>query len=123
MRLFSKSEPVNPAASVPSESISNRGTCGLLLNFRLLFLLHSRIPANEGLPELVIERLRPDLQYVVRAGLSPSHLLLLHHALADVTGKNRGLRRLRIACLFHSRIPTRERRAPVLIQNFCPHLK
>jgi hypothetical protein len=39
------------------------------------------------------------------------------------TGKNRGLHRLRIACLFHSRIPTRERRAPVLIQNFCPHLK
>ena len=40
------------------------------------------------------------------------------------TGKNRGLlSRLRIACLFHSRVPTRERRAPVLIQNFCPHLK
>ena len=38
-------------------------------------------------------------------------------------GKTRGLRRLRIACLFHSWIPTRERRAPVLIQNFCPHLK
>ena len=44
------------------ESISNRGLCGLLLNFRLLFVLHSRIPANEGLPELVIEHLRPDLQ-------------------------------------------------------------
>jgi hypothetical protein len=39
------------------------------------------------------------------------------------TGKNWGLHHLRIACLFHSRIPTRERRAPVLIQNFCPHLK
>jgi hypothetical protein len=37
------------------ESISNRGLRGLLLNFRLLFGLHSRIPANEGLPELVIE--------------------------------------------------------------------
>ena len=44
------------------ESISNRGLCGLLLNFRLLFVLHSRIPANEGLPELVIEHLRSDLQ-------------------------------------------------------------
>ena len=63
--------------------MSNRGLCGLLLNFRLLFVLHSRIPANEGLPELVIEHLRPDLQQVVRAGLSPSHLLLLNHALAD----------------------------------------
>ena len=37
------------------ESISNRGLRGLLLNFRLLFALHSRIPANEGLPELVID--------------------------------------------------------------------
>ena len=44
------------------ESISNWGLCGLLLNFRFLFVLHSRIPANEGLPELVIEHLRPDLQ-------------------------------------------------------------
>ena len=44
------------------ESISNRGLCGLLLNFRLLFVLHCRIPANEGLPELVIEHLRSDLQ-------------------------------------------------------------
>jgi hypothetical protein len=44
------------------ESISNRGLCGLLLNFQLLFVLHSRIPANEGLPELVIEHLRSDLQ-------------------------------------------------------------
>ena len=42
---------------------------------------------------------------------------------SKVTGKSRGLSRLRIACLFHSRIPTRERRAPVLIQNFGPHLK
>ena len=41
------------------ESISNRGLRGLLLNFRLLFGLHSRIPANEGLPELVIDHLRP----------------------------------------------------------------
>jgi glycosyltransferase involved in cell wall biosynthesis len=44
------------------ESISNRGLCGLLLNFQLLFVLHSQIPANEGLPELVIEHLRSDLQ-------------------------------------------------------------
>ena len=44
------------------ESISNRGLCDLLLNSRLLFVLHSRIPANEGLPELVIEHLRSDLQ-------------------------------------------------------------
>jgi hypothetical protein len=44
------------------ESISKRGLCGLLLNFQLLFVLHSRIPANEGLPELVIEHLRSDLQ-------------------------------------------------------------
>ena len=44
------------------ESISKRGLCGLLLNFQLLFILHSRIPANEGLPELVIEHLRSDLQ-------------------------------------------------------------
>ena len=32
------------------ESISNQGLRGLLLNFRLLFSLHSRIPANEALP-------------------------------------------------------------------------
>ena len=72
------------------ESISNRGLYGLL-NFRLLFVLHSRMPANEGLPELVIEHLRSDLQKVVRAGLSPSHLLFLNHALAHHL-INRGLR-------------------------------
>ena len=44
------------------ESISNRGLRGLLLNLRLLFSLHSRIPTNEGLPELVIEYLRPHLE-------------------------------------------------------------
>ena len=43
------------------ESISNQGLRGLLLNFRLLFSLHSRIPANEALPELVIEYLRARL--------------------------------------------------------------
>jgi hypothetical protein len=44
------------------ESISNRGLRGLLLNLRLLVSLHSLIPTNEGLPELVIEYLRPDLE-------------------------------------------------------------
>ena len=44
------------------ESISNRGLRGLLLNVGLLFSLHSRVPTNEGLPELVIEYLRPDLE-------------------------------------------------------------
>jgi hypothetical protein len=44
------------------ESISNWGLRGLLLNLRLLFSLHSRIPTNEGLPELVIEYLRPHLE-------------------------------------------------------------
>jgi hypothetical protein len=44
------------------ESISNQGLRGHLLNLRLLFSLHSRIPTNEGLPELVIEYLRPHLQ-------------------------------------------------------------
>ena len=53
---------VSTSPRVPIESISNRGLRGLLLNFRLLFGLHSRIPANEGLPELVIEHLRPHLQ-------------------------------------------------------------
>ena len=46
---------------VSSESISNWGLC-TLLNLRLLFSLHSRIPTNEGLPELVIEYLRPHLE-------------------------------------------------------------
>ena len=64
------------------ESISDRGLGGLLLNFGLLFSLHSRIPANEGLAKLVIEHLRPHLEEIVRAGLSPLHLLLLHYALA-----------------------------------------
>jgi hypothetical protein len=44
-----------------------------------------RIPGyqrSEGLPELIIEALRPHLEQIVRAGLAPSHLLLLHHALA-----------------------------------------
>jgi DNA invertase Pin-like site-specific DNA recombinase len=45
-----------------AESISNWGLRGLLLNLRLLFSLHSRIPTNEGLPELVIEYLRPHLE-------------------------------------------------------------
>jgi hypothetical protein len=53
------------------ESISNRGLRGLLLHFRLLFALHSRIPANEGLPELVIEYLRPHLEQIVGAGFAP----------------------------------------------------
>ena len=44
------------------ERISNRGLRDLLLNLRLLFSLHSRIPTNEGLPELVIEYLRPHLE-------------------------------------------------------------
>jgi hypothetical protein len=44
------------------ESISNRGLRSLLLTFRILFGLHSRIPANKGLPELVIERLRAHLE-------------------------------------------------------------
>jgi hypothetical protein len=64
------------------ESISSRGLCGPLLNLGLLFGLHSRIPANEGLPEFAIEDLCPHLEQVVRAGLTPSHLLLLNHALA-----------------------------------------
>ena len=50
-----------------AESISNRGLRGLLLNFRLLFGSHSRIPANEGLPELIIEDFRPHLEQIVRA--------------------------------------------------------
>src|SRR5271165_2747480 len=45
-----------------NESISNQGLRGLLPNFRLLFSLHSRIPTNEALPELVIEYLRPHLE-------------------------------------------------------------
>ena len=36
------------------ESISNRGLRGLLLNFRLLFGLHSRIPANEDSNSMLI---------------------------------------------------------------------
>ena len=47
---------------INKESISNWGLRGLLLNLRLLFSLHSRIPANEGLSELVIEYLRPHLE-------------------------------------------------------------
>jgi hypothetical protein len=61
---------------------TKRGLRSLLLNFRILFGLHSRIPANEGLSELVIEHLCPHLEEIVRAGLAPSHLLFLHHALA-----------------------------------------
>ena len=47
---------------VNMESISNWGLRGLLLNLRLLFSLHFRIPTNEGLPQLVIEYLRPHLE-------------------------------------------------------------
>jgi len=50
--------------------------------FRSPIQLHSRIPANEGLPKLVIEHLRPHLEQIVRTGLTLSHLLLLDHALA-----------------------------------------
>jgi hypothetical protein len=39
------------------------------------------------------------------------------------TGKNRGLRCLRIACLLHSWVPTRQRRAPVFVQNAGPRLQ
>jgi hypothetical protein len=44
------------------ESISNRGLRCLLLYLRLLFSLHSRLPTNEGFPQLVIEDLRPHLE-------------------------------------------------------------
>ena len=53
-------ESYENAASL--ESISNWGLRSLLLNFPFLFSLHSRIPTNEGLPELVIEHLRPHLE-------------------------------------------------------------
>ena len=43
--------------------------------------------------------------------------------LVGETGKNRGLRRLRIACFLHSWVPTRQRRAPVLVQNAGPYLQ
>jgi hypothetical protein len=49
------------------ESISKRGLRGLLLNFGLLFGFHSWIPANEGLPELVIEHIRPYLEQIVES--------------------------------------------------------
>jgi hypothetical protein len=39
------------------------------------------------------------------------------------TGKNRGLRRLRIACFVHSWVPTRQRGAPVLVQNAGAYLQ
>jgi hypothetical protein len=38
------------------------GLRSLPLSFRILFGLHSRIPANKGLPELVIEHLCPYLE-------------------------------------------------------------
>ena len=76
------------------ESISNRRLCGLLMNLHLLFVLHFRIPANEGLPEFAIEDLCPHVEEVVRAGLTPSHLLLLDHALAHHL-IHRGLREAR----------------------------
>jgi hypothetical protein len=44
------------------ESISKRGAMRPSCEFPTPVLLHSRIPANEGLPELVIEHLRSDLQ-------------------------------------------------------------
>jgi hypothetical protein len=50
------------ATGIRDESISNRGLRGLLLNLRLLFSLHSRIPTNECPLELVIEYLRPHLE-------------------------------------------------------------
>ena len=51
------------------ESISNRGLRCPPLNFGLLLGLHSRIPANEGLPELVIEHLGPHLEQSARVGI------------------------------------------------------
>jgi len=63
------------------ESISNRAYAAFF-QYPSLIDLHSRIPADEGLPDLLIEHLRPHLEKIVRPGLAPSHLLLRHHALA-----------------------------------------
>ena len=61
--LFGKMGPFDHLVyTAGDESISNRGLRGLFVNLRLLFSLHSRIPTNEGLPELVIEYLRPHLE-------------------------------------------------------------
>jgi hypothetical protein len=49
------------------ESISKRGLRGLLLKFGLLFGFHFWIPANEGLPELVIEHIRAYLEQIVES--------------------------------------------------------
>jgi hypothetical protein len=46
------------------ESISKRGYAAFLLNFGLLFGLHSRILAHEG---LVIEHIRPHLEQIVES--------------------------------------------------------
>ena len=51
------------------ESISKWGLRGSS-QFRSLFSLHSRIPTNKGLPELVIQHLCPHLEQIMRAGLS-----------------------------------------------------
>ena len=48
---------------------------------------------------------------------------LSHYTLYMESGKNRGLRRLGIACFVHSWVPTRQRGAPVLVQNAGPYLQ
>ena len=48
-----------------------------------------------------------------------------HHRREGEVGdqETRGLRRLRIACFVHSWVPTRQRAAPVLVQNVGPYLQ
>jgi hypothetical protein len=51
----------------PVENISKWGLSGLLVNVRFLLSLHPRIPANKGLPELVIEHLHLHLKEVLES--------------------------------------------------------
>ena len=85
-----------------------------------------------GATVLGVTRSREDLERLRE--VNPSAGDRLHVFSADLTdasqrrlvmgtGKNRGLRRLRIACFVHSWVPTRQRGAPVLVQNAGPYLQ
>jgi hypothetical protein len=67
-----------------------------------------------------------ELSTGARRGIEPGDLhesVRAQRAMSHETGKNRGLRRLRIACFVHSWVPTRQRGAPVLVQNAGPYLQ
>ena len=76
--LVSASLPLGQVGETGPNRVLGGGVPG-----RLDVCLQARIPTLEGVPEVVVQDLRADLQQQVRPPLGPTHLLFLDHPLAD----------------------------------------